>query len=65
MNITVREQPPLAYAISGAVAASGIGRTSLYGAIKSGLLPIRKFGARTLVLRADLEAFLANLERAA
>ena len=38
-----------------------IGRTKIYEAISSGKLKARKLGKRTLVLRADLQEFLASL----
>lgn len=41
---------------------TGIGRTKIYQAINSGQLQARKFGKRTIVLKDDLDAFLANLE---
>ena len=41
---------------------SGLGRTKLYELLKSGELPARKLGKRTLILHADLEAFLAGLQ---
>ncbi len=44
-----------------AVKASGIGRTTIFDMIKSGRLPAKKLGARTIILRTDLEAFVANL----
>lgn len=47
--------------IQEACAESGIGRTSLYAAINDGLLPAKKFGRKTIILRQDLEAFLAAL----
>lgn len=40
---------------------AGIGRTKIYEAISNGHLKARKLGKRTLVLRADLQAFLASL----
>ena len=40
---------------------SGIGRTKLYEAIANGELKARKFGARTIILRADLLVFLSSL----
>jgi excisionase family DNA binding protein len=40
---------------------AGIGRTKIYEAISDGRLKARKLGKRTLVLRADLQAFLASL----
>lgn len=43
-------------------AATGIGRTKLYEAISKGNLKARKFGKRTIVLKDDLDSFLANLE---
>lgn len=39
----------------------GIGRSTLYNLIKDGQLPIRKLGKRTLILREDLELFIASL----
>jgi excisionase family DNA binding protein len=48
----------LAYTIAEVVAASGLGRTTIYELIKSGDLPRLKVGTRTLVRRVDLEALL-------
>ena len=48
----------LAYTVADAVAASGIGRTTLYGLMGSGQLPFVKVGNRTLIRRADLERLL-------
>lgn len=42
--------------------ATGFGRTKLYEAINQGLLPARKFGKRTVILKTDLDKFLSNLE---
>jgi excisionase family DNA binding protein len=39
----------------------GIGRTKLYQLIKDGVIAAREVGRRTIVLRSDLEAFLASL----
>ncbi|MCQ2005701.1 helix-turn-helix domain-containing protein [Rhizobium sp. NRK18] len=39
----------------------GIGRSTLYCIIKEGRLPVRKLGKRTLILREDLERFIAAL----
>ena len=44
-----------------AVKASGIGRTTIFDMIKTGRLPAKKLGARTLILRSDLEAFVTSL----
>ncbi|MGH1456563.1 MAG: helix-turn-helix domain-containing protein [Alphaproteobacteria bacterium] len=42
--------------------ATGFGRTKLYEAINQGLLPAKKYGKRTIILKQDLENFLSNLE---
>lgn len=52
----------LTLSIDQAQEASGLGRTKLYELLRSGQLPARKLGKRTLILRSDLEAFLSNLE---
>jgi excisionase family DNA binding protein len=44
-----------------ACAVAGIGRTKIYEAISEGRLKARKFGKRTIVLRADLQTFLSGL----
>jgi excisionase family DNA binding protein len=41
--------------------ATGIGRTKVYEAINQGLLPAKKYGKRTIILKADLNGFLSNL----
>jgi excisionase family DNA binding protein len=51
--------------IAEACAVAGIGRTKLYQAIADGTLLARKLGKRTIILRADLRAFLASLPAAA
>ena len=51
---------PIAVTIPDAVKATGMSRTSLYEAMKRGL-PARKAGRRTLIMVADLEAYLADL----
>lgn len=48
----------LAYSVADAVAASGIGRTTLYSLMASGQLAFVKLGNRTLIRRADLEELL-------
>lgn len=42
----------------------GIGRSTLYCIIKDGRLPVRKLGKRTLIMREDLDQFIAELPRA-
>lgn len=41
---------------------SGLGRTKIYELLKSGDLPAKKLGKRTLVLQSDLDAFLSGLD---
>ena len=52
---------PLAVSVEEAALISGLGRTSIYGAVKSGALKARKAGRRTIVLKSDLQAWLAAL----
>jgi len=56
---------PLAVSIADAVHISGIGRSSLYEAVKRGDLPIRKAGRRTLVLTQDIRSWLDSLPKVA
>lgn len=52
----------LSFSISEVCQATGLGRTRIYKAINEGLLPAKKYGKRTIVLKADLEHFLKNLD---
>ena len=54
---------PLAYRIPEVCNLTGLGRTSIYAAIKSGELIARRWRRRTVVLAADLQAFLNNLPK--
>ena len=54
---------PLAVSIAEAVRLSGIGRSSLYRAIKSGELAIRKRGRRSIVEMTALKRWLADLPK--
>lgn len=51
----------LAYGVADAVRATGLSRSTIYDFIKTGQLPIRKAGRKTLILRRDLEALLDQL----
>ncbi|MBP6363762.1 MAG: DNA-binding protein [Novosphingobium sp.] len=53
-------QSPIAITIPEAVKASGLSRSRLYEAMKNDL-PARKAGRRTVIMMADLRAYLANL----
>jgi excisionase family DNA binding protein len=50
----------LAYRIDEATSVSGLGRTSIYEAIKTGALKSVYVSGRRLILRDDLEAFLRS-----
>lgn len=50
----------LALSIREAVEASGVGRDSLYKAIRRGELKARKVGRRTLILMPDLSTYLSS-----
>ncbi len=61
MNTNVQELQREGLSISEACRIAGIGRTKLYEAITNGTLTARKYGKRTIILRSDLQAFLAAL----
>lgn len=50
--------------IAEATVEAGVGRDLIYKAIRSGDLVAKKFGRRTIIRRADLDAFLASLPNA-
>ena len=52
---------PFAVSINEACKWAGIGRSSIYQAIRRGELPIRKSGRRSLVLMADLQRWISEL----
>jgi hypothetical protein len=51
----------LAYTIPEFVRASGLSRSGIYLAIRSGALRARKYGARTIILGPDARRFLRSL----
>lgn len=51
----------ISFTIEQAVKATGIGRTAIFAAIKSGRLVARKNGRRTLIASNDLQQFISNL----
>jgi Helix-turn-helix domain len=54
---------PLSFRISDVCKLTGLGRTSIYAAIKSGELVARKWNRCTIVLGDDLASFLNNLSK--
>lgn len=54
---------PLAYRVKEAARLMGMGKSKLFELIKGGQLPARKVGGATLILRADLVAFLDRAPR--
>ncbi|ESQ81190.1 helix-turn-helix domain-containing protein [Asticcacaulis sp. YBE204] len=55
---TLSQTEKLAYRIEEAVQATGLGRSFLYEAMKSGELPAFKIGGRRLIGRDELVAFI-------
>jgi excisionase family DNA binding protein len=53
-----------AFSVAEVCAQTGIGRDTVYSAIRSGQLVARKLGRRMLITEKDLHRFLANLPRA-
>ena len=49
------------YSVNELCVLTGMCRDSIYGAIRTGALPARKFGKRTLILASDLQRFLESL----
>lgn len=54
--------PPIAYRIDDAARAAGLSRSKLYALIAEGALRAVRRGGRTLVLHAELEAFLRGAD---
>ena len=52
---------PLALPINAAAIRAGVGRWTIYGAVNTGALKARKAGRRTIILDADLQAWLNSL----
>jgi excisionase family DNA binding protein len=63
-STTFQHGPRAAHSIAETCALTGLGRDSIYSAIRSGKLLARKLGKRTLVTDDDLRRFLAGLPRA-
>jgi excisionase family DNA binding protein len=61
MNVPAQEFQREGLSIGEACRIAGIGRTKIYEAIADGKLKARKYGKRTIILRDDLNGFLAAL----
>lgn len=57
----VNTNKKFAHSIAEFAQLSGLGRSFLYEQIKSGDLPVRKAGRRTLILHHEGQAWLAKL----
>ena len=56
---------PIAFNLKDAAFYSSLSRSRLYDLIRSGELPSLTVGGRRMILRADLDAFFANIRKAA
>lgn len=61
MNTAFQALQPEGLSLPEVCQVSGLGRTKIYEAISDGRLKARKCGKRTIVLRSDLQEFLAAL----
>jgi excisionase family DNA binding protein len=59
--ISKLDGPQLAYRPADAARLLGISRSQLYNLFKAGVIRARKIRGSTVVLRADLEHYLASL----
>lgn len=60
----LESSPAFSFTLEEVGSLTGLGRTSVYQAIKDRRLAAKKCGRRTIVLRSDLETFLQKLESA-
>jgi excisionase family DNA binding protein len=52
---------PAAHSVNTAAAMAGVGRTTIFAALKSGALKARKIGRRTVILDEELRRWLSSL----
>ena len=64
MSQNTNETGRRAHSIAETCALTGLGRDTVYAAIRDGRLVARKLGRRTLITDNDLRQFLAGLPRA-
>ena len=58
------KNPKRAYSIPEICEASGVGRSTVYGALASGKLAASKVGRRTIVTSESFDSWIASLPRA-
>ena len=58
---TTMENVRVAHSVGSAAAIAGIGRSTLYAAIRDRRLVARKIGRRTIILVSDLQNWLQSL----
>jgi len=59
-NEAVQKHDPIAYRVEDAMLVSGLGRTTLYAAMKEGRLKSRSVGRRRLIDAASLRALISG-----
>ena len=59
--MNARGTPSLAVSIPGAAQATSLSESTIDTAIRAGILPVRRYGNRTLILTRDLERWLNSL----
>jgi excisionase family DNA binding protein len=64
MSKNISDTGRRAHSITETCALLGLGRDSIYAAIRDGRLVARKFGKRTVIVDDDLRQFLSELPRA-
>jgi excisionase family DNA binding protein len=65
MSTTIHQLPGrAAFTVAEVCAHTGIGRDSIYAAIRTGKLIARKLGRRTIITDSDLRRFLEDLPKA-
>jgi excisionase family DNA binding protein len=58
------ENPKRAMSVEEAAKAAGVGRTLLFEEIRKGRITARKVGRRTIIMTAELDAWLKTLPTA-
>ena len=61
LGFGARKAPKIGYSVKEAADASGLGRTTIYSAVRQGELRMVKKGARSIILDRDLRRWLEGL----